>query len=107
MSQWMARKTLRGSRSNELDTRDEPVRRPKRSQSARCLVAVSRGLLAMCRRHNSMIKIRSVGGCEREKTRYQSRSYLNSPVKRAQYFRDYADNALQGRLNRPEGAARH
>lgn len=106
MSAWIAKNTLRTSLSNDADAFGESVKRPNRSHSLQHSVPLSRALLAVTRRRNSHVPLRAVQSGECWKPRYQCRSYLNSPVKRAQYFADNPENALQGSLSRPEGAAR-
>lgn len=107
MSEWMLRKNLKNSRSDELEKLEDGRKQPFRSTSVRKTVSVNKGLLHINQRHNSMVLFNPMSNLESFKARKQTRSYFNSPVKRSTYFKPRPQITLQGRLTRPEGATRY
>lgn len=101
----MVRKTLRNSKSDELERLEHGKRLPYRSTSVKSSITVSRGLLIINQRHNSVVQLRPMAQIEASKPRKQPRSYFNSPVKRINYFRPTPQITLQGELTRPEGVS--
>jgi len=100
MENWIVQKSLRSSKSNELDKLDNKNKQIQRSMSARHNVTVAKGLLVIKQRHNSVTNPRIKSYLENYKPRPAARSYFNSPVKRTISFQQKPQITLQGKFTR-------
>jgi len=97
---WMVKKSLRSSRSSNLERLEDERKAPYKSKSLSQIITVSRGFFIFKRRHNSLVHLAPIVHVEYNKPKHQNRFFINSSKKPSYFLQQKPRVMIQGKLIR-------